>query len=168
MDFREIAVQDLTDNVFTLIGDEWMLITAGSVDRFNTMTASWGGLGILWGAPVSFTFVRPQRYTREFLDSVGYYTLTFFGEAHRDALNLCGTKSGRDVDKMAATGLTPLAGQDDTVLFAEARLVLTCRKLYIHDIDPNGFFDVPLCEKTYPTHDYHRMYVGEIVSCLVR
>lgn len=156
---------DLGDNVFRLIGDEWMLITAGTLEGFNSMTASWGALGILWGKQVAFCVVRPQRYTREFLDPATHFTLTFFAERYRPALQLMGSKSGRDLDKVAATGLTPAASPCGSVYYAEARLVLECQKLYYQDIDPATFVVPDLCEQIYPTHDYHRLYVGEIVGC---
>ncbi len=111
---REIDPKEITDNPFALIGNDWMLITAGSQRRFNTMTASWGGLGVLWGRQVAVCFVRPTRYTYGFMERSKRFTLSFFSRRCRSALNLCGTRSGRDVDKVAATGLTPAFG-DGTV-----------------------------------------------------
>ena len=108
MAFREISVEQLKDNPFTLINKDWMLITAGDGEKHNTMTASWGGVGELWGKYVSTIYIRPQRYTLEFVEREEYYSLCFFGPEYRQALSLCGSKSGRDVDKDAATGLTPL------------------------------------------------------------
>ena len=107
MAFREISVEELKDNPFTLINKDWMLITAGNREKHNTMTASWGGVGELWGRYVSTIYIRPQRYTLEFVEREDYYSLCFFGPDCRQALNLCGSKSGREVDKDAATGLTP-------------------------------------------------------------
>ena len=107
MAFREISVEELKDNPFTLINKDWMLITAGNREKHNTMTASWGGVGELWGRYVSTIYIRPQRYTLEFVEREDYYSLCFFGPEYRQALNLCGSKSGREVDKDAATGLTP-------------------------------------------------------------
>lgn len=159
-----IAPQDIADNVFKLIGEDWMLITAGSLDSFNTMTASWGGLGVLWNRPVAFAFVRPVRYTYEFTEREDRFTLTFFPEEYRAALTLCGTKSGRDGDKVAEAGLTPLASPEGSVYFAEARLVLECRKLYTHDIDPAHLLEAGLDASIYPAKDYHRLYIAEIVA----
>ena len=107
MAFREISVEELKDNPFTLINKDWMLITAGNEKSHNTMTASWGGVGELWGKYVSTIYVRPQRYTLEFVEREDYYSLCFFGPEYRQALNFCGTKSGRDFDKDKETGLTP-------------------------------------------------------------
>jgi len=165
--FKTIQPTEITDNVFRLIDKDWMLITAGDVEKFNTMTASWGGLGILWNKKICFCVVRPSRYTYEFIEEVDTFTLSFFEEKYRKALSFCGTKSGRDVDKIAATGFTPMAGQKKSVFFEEARLVLECKKLYYQDLDPSNFLD-PAIEKNYNGQDYHRMYVGEIIGCYVR
>ncbi len=166
-DFREVPANAIPDNAIKLIGDDWMLITAGTLDSYNTMTASWGALGVLWSKPVAFCFVRPQRHTYGFIERHDTFSLSFFRERHRDALTLCGTKSGREVDKAKETGLVALAGNDATVHFEQARLVFECRKLYFQDIEPDRFLD-PAIDENYPTKDYHRMYVGEITRCLLR
>jgi flavin reductase (DIM6/NTAB) family NADH-FMN oxidoreductase RutF len=158
--------EKITDNPFKLIGSDWMLITAGSRESFNTMTASWGGMGVIWNKKVCFCVVRPTRHTRLFTDSSSYFTLSFFEEQYREVLNYCGTHSGRDVNKIKETRLTPLFG-DDTIYFAEARLVFQCKKMYYQDIDPGNFLDPTIDKRNYPLKDYHRLYVGEIVSCLV-
>lgn len=163
--FAEIAPQALTDNVFTQIGKEWMLITAGDAQSYNTMTASWGGLGVLWNQNVSFIFVRPGRYTFQFLERGERYSLSFLGDEHRRALQICGTKSGRDTDKVKEAGLTPVF-DEAAPYFAEARLVLQCRKLYIQDLDPKGFLDPSL--SGFYENDYHRLYVGAIEKALCR
>ncbi len=165
--FVPIKPEDIRDNVFKLIGSDWMLITAGTRDFFNMMTASWGGLGVLWNKNIAICFIRPQRYTYDFMERSEHFTLSFFGEAYREALNLCGSKSGRQVDKAAATGLTAVVGETGAVYFAEARLVLECRKIYFQDLDPTHFLDLSI-HKNYPSRDYHRMYLGEIVRCLAQ
>lgn len=166
-EFTEILPEQLDENAIKLIGSEWMLITAGRMDSFNTMTASWGGLGVLWNKPVCYTVIRPQRYTYGFMEQSAYFTLSFFDLDYRKALELCGTKSGRDVDKCKETGLTPVRSGCGAVYFDEARIVMECRKIYIQDIDPEGFID-PTIAENYPEKDYHRMYVGEIMKCWVR
>jgi flavin reductase (DIM6/NTAB) family NADH-FMN oxidoreductase RutF len=133
---------------------------------FNTMTASWGGLGILWERKVATCYIRPTRYTFEFTERSPYFTLSFFDEKHRKKLTYCGTHSGRNTDKVREAGLTPVK-EGGFVYFEEARLVLACRKLYYQDIGPERFLD-PTIENMYPQKDYHRMYIGEIVKCLVR
>jgi flavin reductase (DIM6/NTAB) family NADH-FMN oxidoreductase RutF len=165
-DLTEITPTQISDNPFKLIGKDWMLIAAGGLDAFNMMTASWGAVGELWNRRVAICFIRPQRYTFGFMERSAIYTLNFFDELWRPALDFCGSRSGREVNKAAETGLTPLAGEGGAVYFAQARLVLECRKLYAQDIDPARFVDPTIPPQTYPTHDYHRMYVGEIVRCL--
>ena len=129
-DFKKITTEELTANPFKLIGKDWMLITAGDKEKFNTMTASWGGVGIMWGKPVATAYIRPQRYTFEFIENGDYYTQSFFDEEYRDALKFCGSKSGRDYDKVKETGLTPVV-DDETgaVYFKEAKLVFICKKM---------------------------------------
>ena len=156
-DFQVIQPEAITDNPFKLIDKDWMLITAGNAENnrtFNTMTASWGGLGILWHRRVSFCYV---------LEKNDHYTLSFFSEEYRAALNICGTVSGRDADKVARTGLPAFDPAPKTVSFKEARLILVCKKLYFQDLDPCHFLD-PALEDNYPQKDYHRMYIGEITT----
>ncbi len=163
--FHAISTEHVQENPFTLIGEEWMLITAGTIDSWNTMTAAWGGLGYLWNRDVSYCFVRPNRYTYEFMEKADYYTLSFFDAEYKDALNYCGTHSGRDVDKAKETGLTPASFAHQTVGFEQARLVLVCRKLYVDDIKPSNFIDETL-DRLYPAKQYHRVYIGEVDQCL--
>ena len=162
-----VSPETLKDNVFKLISQDWMLITAGDRTKFNTMTANWAGLGYLWYQPVSFSFVRPQRYTFEFMEKSALYTLSFFPEQYREALSLCGSQSGRDVDKVQASGLTPAFTESGTPYFAEARLVLECRKLYARFLEAPGFLDPTIPADAYPDKDFHRLYIGGIVQCLV-
>jgi len=164
--FQTLDPEAVQDNVFRLIGKDWMLITAGIRESFNTMTASWGGMGVLWDKKVCFAFVRPTRYTSEFLEKSEFYTFSFLEEQYRDILMYCGTKSGRDVNKVIETNLTPIFG-NGTVFFAEARLMMECRKIYVQNITPDNFLDQTMNEY-YPKKDYHRIYVGEIVRCLKR
>lgn len=169
---KEIRVQELQLNPMTLIAKRWMLITAGTEARgYNTMTASWGHLGSIWGhgggLPTSVIYVRPQRYTKQFVDREELYTLCFFPEEYHQALALLGTRSGRDGDKVAAAGLTPVF-EDGYTYFAEAELVLVCRKLYRAPILEEGFLDREVLEDCYPQRDFHDMYVGEIRRVLVR
>ena len=163
--FKEIAPSEIQGNPFDLIGKEWMLITAGDGVDCNTMTASWGGLGVLWNKPVCFAFVRPTRYTYEFLEREERFTLTFFPEDYRQALQLCGRVSGRDTDKITNAGLT-LRTDLAAPYFDEAKLVLVCRKAAVQDIDPAGFID-PVIDTMY-NNDYHRVYIGEIEQILTR
>jgi len=164
--FRTFNPLTIRDNIFELIGTDWMLVTAGDPDAFNTMTASWGGMGILWNLKVAWCVIRPTRHTFGFMERHDRFTLSFFTEQHRAALELCGALSGRDTDKVSRTGLHPLAVAPGCVTFIEARLVLCCRKIYHHDITPAGFHD-PAIHNHYAAEDYHRMYVGEITAALM-
>ena len=163
--FKTVEIKDLQFNPFTLIDKEWMLITAGNEQKCNTMTASWGGLGELWKHYVSFIFVRPQRYTLEFIEKEDHYSLCFFDESYRKALSFCGSHSGRDYDKCKETGLTPVF-DEAAPYFAEAKMVLICRKLHRQQLDPKCFLDPEIDPKWYPDKDYHYEIFGEIVKVL--
>jgi len=166
-EFRAISPFDVDGNPFRMLDKDWMLITAGDMGSFNMMTASWGGFGILWDKPVAYCVIRPQRHTYTFMEKASRFTLSFFTEEHREALNICGSMSGRNVDKVKESGLTPVAGKPGGVYFVQARLVMECTKIYFNDIDPRNFLD-PGIAGNYPKKDYHRLYVGEIKECLVR
>lgn len=137
------------ENPFELIGRQWMLITAGDKTSFNTMTASWGGVGVLWNKNVATIYVRPSRYTHEFLMKSDRVTLSFFPESNRNALKICGSKSGRNCDKVAEAGLTPVALESGAVTFAQARLVLDCRKLYVTSMKEEDFTDKSVFSQWY-------------------
>jgi flavin reductase (DIM6/NTAB) family NADH-FMN oxidoreductase RutF len=164
--FIEVHPIELKGNPFDKIGREWMLVSAGSSGNFNTMTASWGGMGVLWNADVCFAFVRPTRYTYEFMEREDYFSLSFFGPDYRHALRFCGTHSGRDVDKAAAAGLTPVFDAP-APYYEQCSIAVICRKIYYQDIDPKNFIDSTI-KSHYQQKDYHRMYVGEVVKVLKR
>lgn len=159
----EFDIKTLSFNPFSRIGSDWCLITAGTEKSFNTMTASWGGVGVLWNKDVATCYIRPQRYTKEFVDREELFTLSFFPDGYRKALSVCGSVSGRDHDKPAETGLTPLF-TDGTVTFNQANLVLVCRKLYAQTMTEDSFTDKKLLESVYPSKDLHTIYVGEIIK----
>lgn len=158
---EKILPEELNENIFKLIGEDWMLITGGKPDRYNTMTASWGTMGILWHKKVAMCFIRPQRYTFDFVNENEFFTLSFFYEQHRDILNYCGKESGRNVDKVKETGLIPFTTDNEAVGFKQARLVVECRKIYYDDFDP-GKFLIGDINKKYTKDDYHRIFIGEI------
>jgi len=165
MDFMKISPVDMKENVFDTIGNRWMLLTAGDREKFNTMTVSWGGLGVLWGMNVATCYVRPQRYTYEFMESSEYFTLSTYSDEYKKQLGICGSKSGRDIDKAAECGFTADFAQCGAPYFQQADLVLVCKKLYSSDFDPKNFFDGRI-KDCYNPDDYHRMYIGEIVEIL--
>lgn len=167
---KKVEVKELSENFFEAIGKEWMLVTAGTKESFNTMTASWGGIGWLWNKPVAFVFVRPERYTYGFIEKGDSLTLSFLGEENKKIHAVCGSKSGREVDKVKETGLKPLFTEQGNVLFEQARLSLECKKLYAGEIDPENFLDRSLIEKWYGgSHGgFHKMYVVEIENVWIR
>ena len=164
---REIRPEELSENVFDLIGNQWLLVAANDGEKSNAMTASWGSLGVMWGKPSAFIVIRPQRYTKEFVDGEKEFSLCVMDSSYREALNLCGTKSGRDMDKIAACGFT-LDYEGDTPYFKEARLVILCEKLYAQELAPQYFTAEGYDERYYPDKDYHTMYVGRIKKILVK
>jgi flavin reductase (DIM6/NTAB) family NADH-FMN oxidoreductase RutF len=161
--FREINVSKIEVNPFHLIGKQWMLITAGNIKDFNTMTAAWGSLGFLWNLPVATVFVRPQRHTYDFMEKNEFFTLCFFEKSHKNILTYCGSHSGKNYDKVKETGLIPLETGLGNIYFDQAWLVLECKKLYYEDINPDHFVD-RLIQRNYPNKDYHRMYTGKVVN----
>jgi len=166
MEFQKINIRELPKSPVTLLCDEWALLTAGGAEGFNTMTVSWGAVGELWGKDAVFAFVRPQRYTHEFLDSSDFFSLSFLGPGRREVHAVCGAKSGREVDKVRETGITPVFA-DGTVYFAEAESVLVCKKMAVQRFDPAGFLDSGIAEN-YPMKDYHSIFIGEITAVYQR
>ena len=168
--FRSVDPKSLSGNAFSMVGDQWMLITAGNEASCNTMTASWGHLGSIWGhgggLPTSVIFVRPQRYTKQFVDREELYTLCFFPQEYKPQLAYLGSHSGRDEDKVAKVGLTPVF-EDGYTYFAEAKLVIVCKKLYQAPLKEEYFLDKETLEKNYPERDFHDLYVGKILKILV-
>ena len=166
--FKLIRVKSLESNFFKRIDEDWMLITAGTPHHFNTMTASWGGLGILWNKPVAICFIRPNRYTYQFAEKYNYFTLSFLGDQYRDILSFCGSHSGQDTDKIARTGLKPVQLGPESISFEQAVLIFECRKLYADFIKPDNFIVHHIIGKHYPRMDFHRFYIGEIVNCYAK
>ena len=166
--FQEVLPQEITDNFIKLIGNDWMLITAGTEEKFNTMTASWGAAGVLWNKPVAICFIRPTRYTYDFANQADIFTLSFFYETERSILNFCGSKSGKDVDKIKETGLLPVITNNEGISFKQARLCMECRKIYFDDLKPDHFLLPDTDKKNYSDNDYHRMFIGEIITCYTK
>ena len=158
--FTEIDTNSFKTEIFNDIGKKWMLISAAKPDgSINTMTASWGGMGVLWNKNVFFCFVRPQRYTHEFTEASDRISLSFFGEEYREALTLCGRKSGRDCEKIKLANLTP-TNQNGDIGFEEAERIIYGKKIYAGKLDPKSFLSDDI-EKHY-NGDYHTVYICEI------
>ena len=163
--FKEIDIRDVKKNLTKAISDEWMLICAGGEGEANMMTASWGLTGELWFKDVAVCFIRPQRYTLGFVEKNDSFALCFFGTGEKQALSFCGSKSGRDYDKIKETGLTPVYS-DGTVYFEQAELVLVCKKIAVSEVTPDSVVDKSILEKCYPEKDYHKIFIGEIIKVL--
>lgn len=163
---KKIDLTTLTDNVFNLIGKEWLLITAGDKNGFNTMTASWGCIGWLWNRPVAVVFIRPERYTHLLAEQNDHFTLSFLGNGDeaREIYNLCGSKSGRDCDKIKESGLQPIETESGNIAFTQSRLTLECRKLYKDSIKPECFIDNSISKWYGEKGGYHDAYILEIVN----
>ena len=163
MSLKKIDASTLTFNPFEKLAKQWALVGAGSMDKFNMMTVSWGAVGVIWGKPSVTAYIRQTRYTKEFVDSSDTFTLTFLKDGNRDALNVLGSKSGRDMDKMKDSGLTPIE-VDGEVMFEEAELVLVCRKRFVQDMPKETFDNQETLVKWNADKNYHTMYIGEVVA----
>lgn len=165
--WKDISTKQLQGNPFEMIGHEWMLITAEKNGKANTMTASWGGLGVMWNKNVAYITIRPQRFTKEFIDGSDTFSLTFFEEGFRKTLGYIGSVSGRDEDKIAKAGLT-LVHDNSTPYFEEAKTVVICRKLFAQPYTEAAFLDTSILDTNYPDKDLHTLYIGEITKVLVK
>lgn len=157
---KEFDIEKLNENPFKLIGKEWMLIAAGGNNKHNMMTASWGSFGVLWNKNIATVFIRPSRYTLSFIENNDCFSLNF--PIDKKIHGICGSKSGRDINKTKACNLTPIY-LDNTVYFEESRLVVICKKIYSSELDYSKFLDSEI-EKNYPNKDYHKIFIGEIVK----
>ena len=165
MKFKKIKAKEMSGNIIKMIADEWMLVASGDETAYNMMTASWGGIGEMWGRDVATTVIRPQRYTRKFLDAHDHFTLSFYGD-DKKIHSVCGKESGRDVDKTAKTGLKPVF-ENGAVWFEQARLVIVCKKIFTQKMSPDGIIGEKI-KDFYPENDYHILYVGEILKVLTK
>lgn len=165
--FKEIKPEELNRSPFQLIGKDWMLITSEKDNAVNTMTASWGGLGVMWNKNVAYIAIRPQRYTKEFVDHSDTFSLTFFNESFKKQLSYLGCVSGRDEDKILRSNLT-IIHADNTPYFEEANCALICKKLYAQDFNPECFIAKEIDKETYPEKDYHTLYIAEVIKVLIK
>ena len=165
--FYGIKPEEIKDNTFQMIGKDWMLITAEKNGKVNTMTASWGGFGVMWNKNVAYIVIRPQRYTKSFVDASETFSLTFFDDGFEKELAYLGTVSGRDEDKISELDLE-IKYSNETPFFNKARLVLICRKLYSQEYMSEGFIDSVFKDEFYPDKDYHTLYIAEITEVLVK
>lgn len=165
--YKSIAPDKIPGNIIKLLRDDWMLITAGNDRQFNMMTAGWGGLGMMFGKPVAFCFIAPTRFTYQLMEKNDTYTLSFYTEAYRDALKICGSKSGKSTDKVKETGLTPITTPSGSKAFSEAWMIIECRKTVAQSITPEAITNAALKEE-WSTKQLYKMFVGEIVNVWVK
>lgn len=163
---KEIRPENITDNVFKLIGKDYLAVTVGGESKVNAMTASWGGLGQLWNKPVATIYLRPSRYTKELIDSGETFSLCVLNNKAKNRYDYLGSHSGRDEDKMLISKLK-VNFMNDTPWIDDSRLVLFCRKLYSQPLDPFGFADEKILKQNYRNDDFHTMYIAEITKVLV-
>ena len=165
---KQISPASLQENTFEMIGKDWMLITAQKDDKVNTMTASWGGLGVIWNKNVATVYIRNSRYTKEFVDSQERFSICVMPQKFRNELSYCGKVSGRDEDKIVKCGFS-VAHHKDVPYFNESRLVLICKKLYAQEMKAKCFTNEGknLAETFYKDNDWHVMYIAEIEDILV-
>lgn len=165
--FKKISPTEISRNPIDIISNDWMLVSAEKEGKVNTMTASWGGVGFLWGKNIAIIFIRPQRHTKQFIDSSDTFSLTFFNKKYREDLAYCGSVSGREEDKVAKIGYKVLH-EEEVPYFEEANLAIICKNAYKQTVDPDGFYDESLIEKWYPNSDFHQIYIAEIMDVLVK
>lgn len=163
--YKQISPKEIKGNLIDKISNEWMLITAGDADAHNMMTASWGFMGEMWGNDTAMVVVRPQRYTMEFIQRKDYFSISFYGN-NKDVHKICGSKSGRDIDKTKECGLTAIF--DKAPYFEEAELVLICKKQYVQQMKEDCFTDKTPIENWYPNKDLHYMIFGKIEKVLIK
>ena len=157
-------MNDLMMDAFDEFHRRWALVTAGSPEAHNSMTVSWGGIGSLWGKPVATVYIRPNRHTYGYFEANEYFTVSFYPEEYKNALNVMGSKSGRDCDKDKEAGLTAVSC-GETVTYKEARRTLLCRKLFAQDMNAENFTP-EVIRKFYGSEPAHKMYIGEIIEIL--
>lgn len=162
---KEIKPIELNENPFKLIGEDWFLVAAEKEGRVNMLTASWGQVGVMWGKPVVNIFIRQSRFTKSFIDSGETFSLCVLPSELRNVYNFCGTKSGRDFDKVKETGLS-VEHDGGFPYFKESRLVFECKKLYEQIVPESAFLDKELYKKWYPTDDLHTQFIAEISKIL--
>jgi flavin reductase (DIM6/NTAB) family NADH-FMN oxidoreductase RutF len=165
--FKEVQFTDIKENVVDLLKNQWGLVTAGDENGLGTMTVSWGAIGELWAKDTATIYIRPQRNTIKYLEAEDCFTLTFYPSDYHSALAFCGSKSGRDVDKVKETGLTPVFSEN-APYFDEAKIVLVCRKMAKSKFEPEQIIDKSIIDAQYPANDFHYIYYGAIEKALIR
>ncbi len=163
MAFIRTSPEVLRNNPFTTIGEEWFLLTSGSLEDYNTMTCSWGAMGVIWNEPSLTAYVRTSRHTFSYLEKNKIFTVSLFPEQYRKALAFCGSHSGKEFDKAKETGLIP-AAIDGGVTFEQAKLAFVCEKVYSQLMEESAFADQENLRKFYSADAMHELYIGRILA----
>lgn len=181
-DFEEINIYNFSFNLFDYIDNKWALIVVGNEKENNCMTVSWLSFGILWNYPIVNIYVRPTRFTYQLLEKFDAFSVSFFNEKYRDKLEYCGTRSGRNENKIEKCNFNlnyfSFQGQNDNFLnnsglneyakipyIYESEIVFLCKKIYYQDLDNKNFL-IKEIESNYNKNDYHRLYIGKILKLL--
>ena len=165
--YKQLSPDKIPGNIIKMLNEDWMIITAGTNEKFNMMTAGWGGLGVLYSKPVAFCFINPLNYTYQFMENNSTYTLSFYTEAYREALLYCGSNSGRDTDKVKGSGLTPITTPSGSKAFSEAWLIIECRKLVGQSLNHDTLFDEGV-KTEWAGKQLPKMFIGEIINVWVK
>ena len=171
--FDSISPKDIRENPIRMFGDDWAVVAAGTKDDFNELTVSWGALGDAWwdNMPIAIILVSATRYTHKYLEENETFSINVFPPSYRRQLAYIGSHSGRDEDKVAATGLKTDFSENGTPLFSEARLIIECRKVYAHDLDSSKFSESlagNYAQKKFEGVVPHTVYFGEIINCWIK
>jgi Conserved protein/domain typically associated with flavoprotein oxygenases, DIM6/NTAB family len=165
--YKQLSPDKIPGNIIKMLNEDWMIITAGTDEKFNMMTAGWGGIGVLYSKPVAICYINPLNYTYQFMETNSTYTFTFYTEAYREALLYCGSNSGRDTDKVKGSGLTPITTPSGSKAFSEAWLIIECRKLVGQSLNHDTLFDEGV-KTEWAGKQLPKMYIGEIINVWVK
>ena len=162
---KEINQCSIKDIVIDEFKNKFALVTARKKDgSFNMCTVAWGSIGELWSKDVVTVYVKENRYTYEFLQEDDYFTVTFFTPDQRDVLKICGTKSGRDIDKVKQCNLKPIV-LENGITFENYRRVYLCKKIYQSPFKKECFVNSKeIIDKYYKDEPMHNFYIGEIIK----
>ena len=165
--YKQLSPDKIPGNIIKTLNEDWMIITAGTDEKFNMMTAGWGGIGVLYSKPVAICFINPLNYTYQFMETNDTYTFTFYTEVYREALLYCGSNSGRDTDKVKGSGLTPITTPSGSKAFSEAWLIIECRKLVGQSLNHDTLFDDNV-KNEWAGKQLPKMFIGEIINVWVK
>jgi len=169
--FKSVSPGELTDNVFSLIGKDYTVITAGKADHYNSMVASFGGWGQLFSKPTTWCFLRANRYTLEVIRTENTYTMSYFEDEYKEQVLLFGSKTGRNTDKMKESKLTMVETPSGNISYKEARLIIECKLTEVTTVSPTDFYTQEgkdfVTEAYEDAKDYHKLVFGEITNVWV-